>query len=113
MKDLRKKLKNFIPIDNSFKNYGDNFLHIGYDKNKINSKLELRFDDRKIDDKNIELIVDLLADGTTLFRHYSVFNTDIYTLDAAKDKISYYFICEIMQYGVKSALEQRNGDWGG
>jgi hypothetical protein len=108
MKDLHKKLKNFIPIDSSFKNYGDNFLSIGYDKNKINSKLELRFDDRKIDDKNIELIVDLLTDGTTLFRHYSVFNTDIYTLDEAKDKISYYFICEMIQYGVKCALEQRD-----
>ena len=37
MKDFHKKLKNFIPIDRSFDNYGDNHFSIGYDKNKIDS----------------------------------------------------------------------------
>ena len=107
MKDFHKKLKNFIPIDRSFDNYGDNHFSIGYDKNKIDSKLELVFSHQEIDENKFELILDLIADGESLFRYYSVFNSNLYTIEEAKDKMSFHYICKLVQYGVKSMLEER------
>lgn len=107
MKDFHKKLKNFIPIDSSFDNYGDNQFSFGYDNNQIDSKLELVFSHQEIGGKQFQLILDLIADGKSLFKYYSVFNSDLYTIDEAKDKMAFHFIAGIVKFGVIYQLEQR------